>query len=196
MAFNLDAVKGFLKNKWALGGLAVAVGAGGFVLYRKVKSGQSGQDDAASGGGLTTAVGGLYPTGSGIADTTASDIGSQLGYFGTSLQSTLTDFGKTISDALAGVHPTTPTTNPPAAKSGAHPILTEADTNTWAKIAQKLFGDASLAGALKGYNRANTVKAGVNANNKYPTGTAFKTHTVIAVPWNVADLKNYSYVPG
>lgn len=106
MAFNLDSVKGFLKNKWALGGLAVAVGAGGFVLYRKVKSGKGGQDEAASGGGLTTAVGGLYPSGSGIADTTASDIGSQLGYFGTSLQSTLTDFGKTISDALAGVHPT------------------------------------------------------------------------------------------
>lgn len=104
----MTAVKGLFKNKWMLGGVAVAAGAGGFVLYKKKKAGNS----SSSSTGTDQAAGAsTVPYGSGFMNTSGTDFASWVGQFGGSLQNQLDAYAKQQSDFLAalGGTPASPT---------------------------------------------------------------------------------------
>lgn len=144
MAFNLDTIKGLFKNKYALAGVAVAAGAGGYVLYRRSKAAGGGTTpDAAS-----TATG-VTGVGSGTADTTGNDVATWLGSYSQNLQNTLnqslTGYGQTLTDALKGITPTTPapttSNNPfPGTPKPTKTVTTKALAgDTWQSIVNRYF---------------------------------------------------------
>src|SRR5882762_7008719 len=107
MAFDMSKIKGLLKNKWMLGGLALAAGAGGFVLYKRSKSGAANTDAASTATGVTGVGSG------GTADTTGTDVATWLGSYSTGLNNTLAQYGQTLNDALKNLPSTSnPTPTP------------------------------------------------------------------------------------
>lgn len=143
MPFRIPTnLKGILKNKWAMAGLAVAAGAGGFVLYRRTRGGAGG-----AGGGASTATG-VTGTSGGPADTTGTDVATWLGSYSVGLQNMLQEqfkgYGQTLTDALKGITPTTP---PPTAsnKYPGTPRPTKTVTtkalggDTWQSIVNRYF---------------------------------------------------------
>jgi hypothetical protein len=102
MPFDMTAVKGLFKNKWMVGGVAVAAAAGGFVLYKKSKSGASsttgaGTVDPNAAGATTT------PYGTGYMNTSGTDFATWVGQYSGSLQNQLDAFSKQQTDFLNGL---------------------------------------------------------------------------------------------
>ncbi|WP_279581686.1 hypothetical protein [Fodinicola feengrottensis] len=143
--FNLDEIKGVFKNKYALAGVAVAVGAGGYVLYRRSK--------VSAGTGSTTpdasTATGVTGVGSGTADTTGNDVATWLGSYSQNLQNTLNQqlsaYGTTLNDALKGITPTTPA--PTTTDVGPYPG-TPRPTGTTAYVTKAGQGWADVLSAL------------------------------------------------
>lgn len=92
-----------LRNKPALYGLGAAAALGGFVLYRRMQSGETDTGAAdESGDGSIGAPGYL--------NTTGTDVASWLGNYSASLQNQLTEYQRSLQDALdaLGNVPTSP----------------------------------------------------------------------------------------
>ncbi|GAA1706734.1 hypothetical protein GCM10009765_65230 [Fodinicola feengrottensis] len=195
MPFNLDEIKGVFKNKYALAGVAVAVGAGGYVLYRRSK--------VSAGTGSTTpdasTATGVTGVGSGTADTTGNDVATWLGSYSQNLQNTLNQqlsaYGTTLNDALKGITPTTPA--PTTTDVGPYPgtprptgttaYVTKAGQG-WADVLSALgFSGTSDATALEQWNRTHGTTAVVNGKAQKSNAAAsgyqtFGVGTVLAVP--------------
>jgi len=183
VAFNLDTIKGLFKNKYALAGVAVAAGAGGYVLYKRSRAGTASTDAASTATGVT-GVG----AGGGTADTTGNDEATWLGSYGVNLQNTLTGYGQTLNDALKGITPTTPTpTNPGPYPGTPKPTASKAYVtkagDTWASVMNALGYSGTSASALAKWNATHSATAGGKKSNSAASGYAkFGVGTVLAVP--------------
>lgn len=93
-------LRGFLHSPAAKVG---AVGAAGVVIYVLVKrngSAASSSGDIAAGSSLAGT-----PGNPASVNTVGTDVASQLGQFEQAQQAALTEFGKTLNDALKGLNP-------------------------------------------------------------------------------------------
>ncbi len=157
--------RSLLTNRWALGGVAVAAGAGGYVLYRKNKTGGSSQ----SGGGAGAQATPSYASGAvGSFDSTGTDVANWLGNYSQNLDNQFKEFQKNVAAQLATI-PAAPTgtggqttannpATPAPAAAGPAPLPTTltapANTNlyNWSQQIEQQYGlTTPLFSVLSGY---------------------------------------------
>lgn len=190
MPFDAAELKKVFSNKYALAGVAVAAGVGGFVLYKRKQS--TGSSLSATG---TNSAAGGTPTayGTGFMNTTGSDTAQWLGTYSGNLQTQLDNYNKQLTDALAGLQSqnsggTTGTTGVGAYPGTPKPTSTVAYVTKagqgWSDVLNALgFAGSSDTLALEQWNRTH----GATANGKHSNAAAsdylnFGVGTVLAVP--------------
>lgn len=129
--------RALLTNRWALGGVAVAAAAGGYVLYRKK---QTGSGTGSSGTGAQASP--TYSAGGAVGsfDSTGTDVANWLGQYSGNLDNQFKEFQKNVADQLAAIPTstatgtgTTTTANNPAPTAASLPgsLLVPANVNLY-----------------------------------------------------------------